>query len=103
MHSFLSYQISSVAERVRGCDRISMFVGLSEILKRFVGLSRLTGQFFQISSVFKLFVGHRRYRNASNKRPGAYQFLEFEGGRLFEGGCLFEGGRLFQKSIFTRS
>ena len=43
------------------------------------------------------------YRNASNKRPGAYQFSELEGGRLFEGGSLFEGGRLFQKSIFTKS
>ena len=39
------------------------------------------------------------YRNASNKRPGAYQFLELEDGRLFEIGHLFKGGRLFQKSI----
>ena len=35
------------------------------------------------------------YRNALNKRPGAYQFLELEGGRSFE------GRRLFQKWIFT--
>ena len=38
-----------------------------------------------------------KYRNASNKRPGAYQFLGLEYGRLFE------GARLFQKSIFPKS
>ena len=31
-----------------------------------------------------------RYRNASNKRTGAYYFLELEGGRLFKGVRLFE-------------
>ena len=43
------------------------------------------------------------YRNASNKLPGAYKFLELKGGRLFEGGRSFEGGRLFQKPIVTKS
>ena len=42
------------------------------------------------------------YRNASNKRPGAYWFLGLEGGRLFGDGRLFEGERLFQKSILTK-
>ena len=30
---------------------------------------------------------YTKHRNASNKRPGAYQSLELEGGRLFEVGA----------------
>ena len=62
------------------------------------------------------------YRNASNKRPGAYLIFLAWGGRLFEGGrlfvakiwdsysvifclgwallCLFEGGALMHYGIY---